>query len=193
MGRYRGTFTVAANYEPLKAAPFDARELVNTKADLINPVTWQQINGDVWIYEGMAVRVKEEHAIYILKNPISYFEESSWVKVANYTDIEEINKKIGVLPEGKTLMDVINDIEVSGGAYDDTEIVERISVVEEKQKVIDADFEALKSLIGETSVKTQIDEAIEALPAVAKTGNVNDLIQDPDDYLTLSCGDSDED
>lgn len=40
MARYRGNFTVAANYEPLKAAPFDARALVETKADLTAATTW---------------------------------------------------------------------------------------------------------------------------------------------------------
>jgi hypothetical protein len=41
MSRYKGLFQVPANYEPLIRGPFDARELVETKADLINPATWQ--------------------------------------------------------------------------------------------------------------------------------------------------------
>ena len=53
-------------------------------------------------------------------------------------------------------------------------------------------YEALKSLIGETSVQTQISGAIGALAQIAKTGNINDLIQDPNDFLTLTCGDSDD-
>jgi hypothetical protein len=53
MARYRGSFTVAASYEPLTASPFDARELVETKADLTAASTWQQPNGDLWIYDGM--------------------------------------------------------------------------------------------------------------------------------------------
>lgn len=190
MARYKGTFSVAANYEPLVGGPFDARELVNTKADLIAPTTWQQPNGDLWVYEGMKVVVKDEHAIYILLNPISYFLESSWIRSVNTEDLALIDAKIGVLPEGKTVIDLINSM--SGGGYDDTALVQRIETVENKQTEIDQDYEALKSLVGEKPVSEQISDAIDALALVAKTGNINDLTQNPNEYLTLACGDSDE-
>lgn len=60
MARYRGTFSVAASYEPLTASPFDARELVDYKSDLIDPATWEQENGDIWIYTGMIVSVAND-------------------------------------------------------------------------------------------------------------------------------------
>lgn len=192
MARYKGTFSVAANYEPLVGGPFDARELVNTKADLIAAKTWQQPNGDLWIYEGMKVVVKDEHAIYILLNPISYFLESSWLRFANMEDIAAIDAKIGVLPEGKTVIELINSMSGGGGSYDDTALVQRIEAVENKQTAIDQDYEALKSLVGEKPVSEQISDAIDALALVAKTGNINDLTQNPNEYLTLACGDSDE-
>lgn len=190
MARYKGTFTAVANYEPLVGGPFDARELVNTKADLIAAKTWQQPNGDLWIYEGMKVVVKDEHAIYILLNPISYFLESSWLRSANTEDIAAIDAKIGVLPEGKTVIDLINSM--SGGGYDDTALVQRIETVENKQTEIDKNYEVLKSLVGTIPVSEQINNAIDTLAQIAKTGNINDLIQAPNDFLTLTCGDSDD-
>ena len=197
MARYRGTFTVAANYEPLTASPFDARELVGTKADLLAASTWQDENGDLWIYEGMKVIVQDEHALYILCNPISYFLEASWVKSANADDLAAIDAKIGPLPEGKSVIDLINAITGGGGTYDDSALVARIEAVEEEQIVINKNYEALKSLIGNTPVAEQIQEALdsfaeETLAPIAKTGNINDLTQNPNDYIALYCGDADE-
>ena len=60
MARYKGTFTVAANYEPLIAAPFDARSLVETRSDLINPATWVRSDGGYWTYVGMVVSVSAD-------------------------------------------------------------------------------------------------------------------------------------
>lgn len=57
MARFKGTFEVPANYEPQKAAPFDARQLVESKSDLFLARTWQDTNGDMWIYTGMIVSV----------------------------------------------------------------------------------------------------------------------------------------
>jgi hypothetical protein len=186
MARYKGTFQNPANYEPLIAAPFDARELVDTKADLRAASTWQQKNGDLWLYEGMEVKVKDEHSIYILNNPVSYFLEESWSKIANYSDIEELKEIIGAVPEGKTIIDLINAIEGgTGGSYDDTELVNRI-------EELDKDYGALKSLIGETSVAEQITAAIDALAPIAKSGDINDLTQKPNEYVVLSCGNSNE-
>jgi hypothetical protein len=46
--------------------------------------------------------------------------------------------------------------------------------------------------VGEKPVSEQISDAIDTLAQIAKTGNINDLIQDPDDFITLTCGDSDD-
>lgn len=188
MGRYKGTFSVAANYEPLVGGPFDARTLVDYKADLTSASTWQQHNGDLWVYEGMKVVVKEEHAEYMLINPVSYFLDASWIRTANEIDIAAILNKLGDVPEGKTIMDIINLIEVGG--YDDTELRTKIETVEEKQAQIDRDYEALKSLIGEKPVSEQISSAIDALAPIAKTGNINDLTQTAGEYMVFNCGSS---
>ena len=111
MARYRGTYTTAANYELLKAGPFDARQLVETKADLINPATWRQSNGDIWIYVGMMVAVAADenpnnNGVYVLKNK-AYTVESSWEKQATEQDIQNLQQQI-------------DNLEVTSGSLDIT-------------------------------------------------------------------------
>ena len=110
MGRYKGTFSVAANYEPLVGGPFDARQLVETKSDLTNPRTWRSHSGEIWVYIGMMVVVSSDinannNGLYILKdNP--YTDEANWVKYATEADIADLQQQI-------------DDIEVgSGGSLD---------------------------------------------------------------------------
>lgn len=102
MARERGTFSVPSNYEPLKAAPFDARSLVQTKADLTAAPTWQQDNGDIWIYSGMLVAVcadtEENNGLYVLSNAVLYQQESSWIKLANISQINELKERIDNIP-----------------------------------------------------------------------------------------------
>ena len=98
MARYKGTFSVAASYEPLSASPFDARQLVQYKTDLTAIETWQQENGDIWTYVGMLVVVAEDlndnnNGIYILTNT-DYTQESNWRKCADQRDIEYVLEEI---------------------------------------------------------------------------------------------------
>ena len=113
MARYKGTFTAAANYEPLKAAPFDARQLVETKSDLTNPSTWQQVNGDIWTYVGMMVVVAtdvntDNNGLYILRDK-DYTNIGNWEKQATNKEITSLQKQI-------------DEIEVSGGGSLDIEV-----------------------------------------------------------------------
>lgn len=92
MGRERGTFQNPANYEPLIAAPFDARALVETKADLILASTWTTPQGEMWIYNGMITVVyndAENNGLYILFDRSAYDKESSWIKTADYAAIKK--------------------------------------------------------------------------------------------------------
>ena len=107
--------------------------------------------------------------------------------------------KIGDVPQGKTIMDLINSIEV--GDYDDTALIARIETLEEEDVSIHKDLEALKSLISEdklnemvaVAVDAQIEDAIaNTVAPVALSGNINDLTQDEGDYVVLACGSSDE-
>ena len=113
MAREKGTFHNPANYEPLIAAPFDARQLVETKADLIAANTWQQANGEIWIYSGMIVAVaadieKSNNGIYLLLDAINYFKIESWKKMSDETDIFALRLEL------EELQKEIDNIEISG-------------------------------------------------------------------------------
>ena len=113
MARYKGIFKASANYEPQVAAPFDARMLVEAKADLTAAETWQQGNGASWAYAGMMVAVAADqnaknNGVYLLLAN-DYSVEANWRKCADIADIEN-------------LQDQINNLEISGGGSLDVEV-----------------------------------------------------------------------
>ena len=86
MSRTKGTFNFAANFEVLTKAPLDARLVVSTKADLINPVVWQDTGGNVWVYKGIPVSVVadpsiENNGLYFLTDETQYTNYSYWLKL----------------------------------------------------------------------------------------------------------------
>jgi hypothetical protein len=102
MARFKGTFEIPANYEPQKAAPFDARMLVEARSDLVKAETWQDSEGDMWIYSGMIVAVAsdinaENRGIYMLLDASAFDNASSWQKMADYSDISAIQTEIEAL------------------------------------------------------------------------------------------------
>ena len=60
MSREKGTVSFSANFEAEKAAPIDARMIVDVKSDLIETVTWQANDGYVYTYRGMIVSVHSD-------------------------------------------------------------------------------------------------------------------------------------
>lgn len=78
MGRYRGTFDFSANLEPLVKAPLDARTKVDTVADLTNPDTWKDGDGNVWLTNGLTVYVEDEENKYTLIDETNYTSISAW-------------------------------------------------------------------------------------------------------------------
>lgn len=121
MARFKGTFEVPANYEPQKAAPFDARQLVESKSDLFLARTWQDTNGDMWIYTGMIVSVATDieasyNGVYRLVDAAKYDQETGWQKLADDEAIAAIQEEI------KDLQEQIENIEVSGGGSSDIEV-----------------------------------------------------------------------
>lgn len=93
MARRKGTFQVAGNYEPLKAAPFDARAIVESKVDLITESAWK-VNDLVYVYNGMVVSVTsdvnaENNGVYVLLDAENYSTEDSWQKLALTSEIVE--------------------------------------------------------------------------------------------------------
>lgn len=122
MARYEGMFMAAANYEPLIAAPFDARSLVDEQADLINPSTWEVSGGrGTWTYVGMVVAVAldeddSKNGVYVLVAD-DFTKLSNWRKCADERDIAR-------------LQDAIKNIEITeGGASIEVETMEDLPKV----------------------------------------------------------------
>ena len=110
MARYKGTFTVAANYEPLIAAPFDARQLVESRSDLINPKTWNRSDGTNWTYVGMMVSVSRDieesyNGIYVLIAD-DFTQLSNWRKCADDRDVKRLLEEIAALEVGAGGQDI---------------------------------------------------------------------------------------
>lgn len=87
MGRIKGQASYASNFEVIKQAPLDSRMVVDSFADLIKPETWQDKDGNVWLYDGMPVIALDgggikpvKPRIYILKDKDKYTEASSWTE-----------------------------------------------------------------------------------------------------------------
>ena len=171
MGRYRGTFTVAANYEPLKAAPFDARQLVGTKDDLVTPSTWQQINGDAWTYVGMPVVVSADpnpsnNGQYIL-TASDYTNIANWDKQATTKQIDDLQAQINdlKLPESTALEEykTVNDARVGQIELDLAAQLARILVLEAAKEDYEVRFsnydEQIEALIAEgTKLREDIEK-----------------------------------
>lgn len=109
MARYKGTFAIASNYEPHIQGPFDARQLVETKRDLMSSATWLTPMGECWVYKGMMVVVSSDinpdnNGLYILTD-LDYSLESNWQKQASHTDIQELQEQI-------------ENLEIEGGSLD---------------------------------------------------------------------------
>ena len=88
MSRTRGTFNFAANLEPGVESPLDARLIVATKAELIDPSTWDNGSGQYRIYTGMPVCVTSDtssnnNGMYYLSDKVTFTDISTWIKVGS--------------------------------------------------------------------------------------------------------------
>lgn len=100
MARYKGLASFSANFEPQMAAPLDARSVVDTFDDLLEPVTWQANDGLEYAYAGMLVSVVNDfnpskNGLYLLLDN-NYADPDNWEKINTYVDPEE-------LPSGDTI------------------------------------------------------------------------------------------
>lgn len=159
MARYRGTFSVAASYEPLTATPFDARQLVEYKSDLTARETWQQENGDTWTYVGMMVTVANDlndnyNGVYILTSK-DYTQESNWRKCADERDIEYV-------------LEEIKNIEFSG----EGSISIDVEAMEDLPKIGDSNT---TYYVKENSSIQRWNEATQSYISFGSTGNFPDL------------------
>ena len=81
MARTKGTFNFSANLEPKVQAPLDARTVVDTVAELRQAATWQDTNGDVWLFDGLVVSIAKTGELYMLTNKAAYTSAASWKRI----------------------------------------------------------------------------------------------------------------
>ena len=93
MARNKGTFNFAANFEVLTKAPLDARIVVDTKANLIDPTIWEDGDLNVWLYTGITVSVITDpsttnNGLYFLTDETNYTDINYWAKVNTLGNID---------------------------------------------------------------------------------------------------------
>lgn len=90
MSRNKGIFNLPLNYEPLIKAPLDARAVVQNFEDLVNPSTWEDLDGNIWIYQGMIVSVANDPSsgLYFLTDASLYTSSVSWQSVASRIQVD---------------------------------------------------------------------------------------------------------
>jgi len=82
MARDRGTFNLSANFEPIIQVPLDSRQMVQNYVDLVDPSTWKDGDGLLWLFDGALVVVANDPSagIYWLKDSANYTDYVSWEK-----------------------------------------------------------------------------------------------------------------
>lgn len=89
--REKGTFKVSTNVEPKLKAPYDSRTKIDLYEELFLSSSWQDDDGNIWLYRGLKVDVTEDtnekNGTYILLDPDNYDVESSWHKLYGFYDI----------------------------------------------------------------------------------------------------------
>lgn len=111
MARIKGQANYASNFEVLKQAPLDSRTVVSDAGDLTKIATWQDADGNVWLYDGLIVVVPNTNnpsapEVYVLKDKDNFGRVDAWLKLGadNATAvaaIQEALKKKANLVEGK--------------------------------------------------------------------------------------------
>ena len=86
MARIKGQANYASNFEVLKQAPLDSRTVVSDSGDLIKKATWQDADGNVWLYDGLIVTVPNTNnpsapEVYVLKDKDNYGRPDNWLKL----------------------------------------------------------------------------------------------------------------
>lgn len=111
MARIKGQANYASNFEVLKQAPLDSRTVVSDAGDLTKIATWQDADGNVWLYDGLIVVVPNADnanapEVYVLKDKDNYGRPDAWLKLgadnaSTVAAIQETLKKKANLVNGK--------------------------------------------------------------------------------------------
>lgn len=93
MIRNKGTFNLSANFEPLFQGPLDARQVVETYLDLMDPSTWMDSENLVWVFDGLIVSVAgdtdaSKNGVYFLNDSQSYTSPTSWIRIGQTSAVD---------------------------------------------------------------------------------------------------------
>lgn len=99
MGRNKGLLPFSGNFEPKSAEPFDGRDRVEFKNDLILESTWLNDDGNVYIYNGIKVTVYNDPDInnlglYLLLDD-DYSDINNWVKIGKALKTDTVIETTG--------------------------------------------------------------------------------------------------
>lgn len=112
MARERGTFNFSASLEIKKEGALDARQVVNTKAELTQASTWLDDDNKIWLYNGLLVCVVADtdinNGVYFLIDKDNYTTSTNWVKIGSIS---------GSTPD--ELLEAINNALEEAKAYTD--------------------------------------------------------------------------
>ena len=132
MSRTTGTFNFAANFEVLAKAPLDAKQLVNTYADLTSPLSWSGSSG-VWLYNGAIVAVGSDptpanNGIYYLCDATNYQMTCAWVKSSSVSGtVSGATNGLSVIDGGTTVVlggNLTSGTTISGQNSNDLRIID---------------------------------------------------------------------
>ena len=175
MARRVGQLEFDYSIELLKTIPLDARQLVRTKEELLDPASF------TYGYKGMIVACRDEEKLYMLIDNTNPTAEASWKEIggsiAGYDDTE-VRALIAALQSGKANVADLSAVATSGSyndladrpvlpaPYDDSALSERVNALE------DAGFlTEHQDISGKANVAD--------LAAVATSGSYNDLSDKP--------------
>lgn len=111
MSRIQGDLPFSATIEVKKVLPLDARQLVDTKADLTGATTWNQ-TGNIWLFDGAIVSVASDpttdnNGVYFLKDAANYNNIGSWEKIeagGGTGDVTGATNGLSVSTDGTTIL-----------------------------------------------------------------------------------------
>lgn len=164
MARIKGSL-LQGTFDSSKRFPVDARMLVNTREDLINPSIWQVNTLDVnSLFDGLITAVNKDAD----NNGVYYLLDKTLITQANYTSyIEAANKgdnvdqyfvmwkKLCTLDEINLLSARVFSLEQKNGITQE-ELTEQLDVL--KNELIQAGYITANDLL---SIKTELQEAID--------------------------------
>lgn len=88
MARNKGTFNAPGNFQVKMQEALDPRNVVESKADLINKDTWPSDGDTLYLYKGMIVSVVQENNVYFLIDVSKALDAdySGWIRIGDNFD-----------------------------------------------------------------------------------------------------------